>query len=410
MLKKIWSNKPLIGLIIFAVIVSVLNPRFLTHANILNVLRQTSINSIIAIGMTLVILTGGIDLSVGSILAFCGAVMASLLNAGHNPILALIVTLALGLVFGFFNGFLVSKMKLQAFIVTLVTMTFLRGATLVFTEGKPITVDDGGLLFENIGGGYLFDIPIPIYIMIALFVAGHYLLMHTKFGRYTYAIGGNEEATKLSGINVDKVKMWVYGLCGMLSALAGVILTSRLYSAQPTAGSGYELDAIAAVVLGGEMAGNYIVEKLNGAGKVVELEGIPGTTAARDRGEGFNKAVNGKLTTVAKQAADFDRTRGLTVMENILQAQPEIDAVFAHNDEMALGALKAIEASGRDILVVGFDATDDAVASVKEGKMGATVAQKPAEIGAVGVEVADKIIKKEEVPANVPVALELIVK
>ena len=163
-------------------------------------------------------------------------------------------------------------------------------------------------------------------------------------------------------------------------------------------------------VLGGEMAGNYIVEKLNGAGKVVELEGIPGTTAARDRGEGFNKAVNGKLTTVAKQAADFDRTRGLTVMENILQAQPEIDAVFAHNDEMALGALKAIEASGRDILVVGFDATDDAVASVKEGKMGATVAQKPAEIGAVGVEVADKIIKKEEVPANVPVALELIVK
>ena len=251
MLKKIWSNKPLIGLIIFAVIVSVLNPRFLTHANILNVLRQTSINSIIAIGMTLVILTGGIDLSVGSILAFCGAVMASLLNAGHNPILALIVTLALGLVFGFFNGFLVSKMKLQAFIVTLVTMTFLRGATLVFTEGKPITVDDGGLPFENIGGGYLFDIPIPIYIMIALFVAGHYLLMHTKFGRYTYAIGGNEEATKLSGINVDKVKMWVYGLCGMLSALAGVILTSRLYSAQPTAGSGYELDAIAAVVLGG---------------------------------------------------------------------------------------------------------------------------------------------------------------
>ena len=251
MLKKIWSNKPLIGLIIFAVIVSVLNPRFLTHANILNVLRQTSINSIIAIGMTLVILTGGIDLSVGSRLAFWGAGRASLLNAGHNPILAFIVTLALGLVFGFFNGFLVSKMKLQAFIVTLVTMTFLRGATLVFTEGKPITVDDGGLLFENIGGGYLFDIPIPIYIMIALFVAGHYLLMHTKFGRYTYAIGGNEEATKLSGINVDKVKMWVYGLCGMLSALAGVILTSRLYSAQPTAGSGYELDAIAAVVLGG---------------------------------------------------------------------------------------------------------------------------------------------------------------
>ena len=139
-------------------------------------------------------------------------------------------------------------------------------------------------------------------------------------------------------------------------------------------------------VLGGEVAGNYIVEKLGGKGKVVELEGIPGTTAARDRGEGFNKAIAGKLDVVAKQAADFDRTKGLTVMENILQAQPEINAVFAHNDEMALGALKAIESSGRkNIIVVGFDATDDAVAAVKDGKLSATVAQKPAEIGAIGV-------------------------
>ena len=162
-------------------------------------------------------------------------------------------------------------------------------------------------------------------------------------------------------------------------------------------------------VLGGEVAGNYIVEKLGGKGKVVELEGIPGTTAARDRGEGFNKAIAGKLEVVAKQSADFDRTKGLTVMENILQAQPEINAVFAHNDEMALGALKAIEASGRkNIVVVGFDATDDAVAAVKDGKLSATVAQKPAEIGAIGVEVANKIIKKEAVQENVPVALELI--
>lgn len=161
-------------------------------------------------------------------------------------------------------------------------------------------------------------------------------------------------------------------------------------------------------VLGGEMAGNFIVEKLGGKGKVVELEGIPGTTAARDRGTGFNKAAAGKLEVVAKQAADFDRTKGLNVMENILQAQPEIQAVFAHNDEMALGALKAIEASGRYIFVVGFDATDDAVAAVKEGKLAATVAQKPAEIGAIGVEVADKIVKKQAVEKNVPVALELV--
>lgn len=163
-------------------------------------------------------------------------------------------------------------------------------------------------------------------------------------------------------------------------------------------------------VLGGEMAGKYILELLGGKGKVVELEGIPGTTAARDRGAGFNKAIAGKLEVVAKQTADFDRTKGLNVMENILQAQSRIDAVFAHNDEMALGALKAIEATGRNIAVVGFDATDDAVSSVKAGKLKATVAQKPAEIGAKGVEIADKVVKKQEVPKNVPVALELIKK
>lgn len=163
-------------------------------------------------------------------------------------------------------------------------------------------------------------------------------------------------------------------------------------------------------VLGGEMAGNFIVEKLNGKGAVAELEGIPGTTAARDRGEGFHKAVEGKLDVVAQQPADFDRTKGLTVAENILQAHPEVQAIFAHNDEMAMGALKAVEASGKDIMVVGFDATDDAVKSVKDGELAATVAQKPAEIGAKGVEIADKIINKEEVPASVPVELELITK
>lgn len=163
-------------------------------------------------------------------------------------------------------------------------------------------------------------------------------------------------------------------------------------------------------VLGGEIAGKYILDLLGGKGKVVELEGIPGTTAARDRGTGFNKAIVGKLEVVAKQTADFDRTKGLNVMENILQGQSKIDAVFAHNDEMALGALKAIEATGRNIAVVGFDATDDAVSSVKAGKLKATVAQKPAEIGAKGVEIADKVVKKQDVPKNVPVALELIKK
>ncbi len=163
-------------------------------------------------------------------------------------------------------------------------------------------------------------------------------------------------------------------------------------------------------VAGGELAGNFIIEKLNGKNnKVVELEGIPGTTAARDRGKGFNRAAQNKLDIVAKQAADFDRTKGLNVMENILQAQSEVNAVFAHNDEMALGALKAIEASDKtNVIIVGFDATEDAVKAVREGKLAATVAQKPAEIGAKGVEAADKIVKKETVPQFIPVELELI--
>ena len=275
MIKKILENKPLIGLTLFSAIVAVINPRFLSVANILNVFRQSSINAVIAIGMTFVILTGGIDLSVGSILAFCGAVSAAMLSSGINPVLSLLVALVLGLFFGIVNGFLVSVMKLQAFIVTLVTMTFLRGATLVFTNGKPITVNDGGALFENIGGGYLFNIPIPIYITLILFVAGHYILTNTRFGRYTYAIGGNEEATKLSGIKVNNIKIWIYGISGILSALAGIITTSRLFSAQPTAGTGYELDAIAAVVLGGtSLAGG--VGKITGTALGAIIIGVLG--------------------------------------------------------------------------------------------------------------------------------------
>lgn len=164
-------------------------------------------------------------------------------------------------------------------------------------------------------------------------------------------------------------------------------------------------------IAGGKMAGEFIIEKLGGKGNVVELEGIAGTNAARERGQGFNEALNGtELKVVAKQTADFDRVKGLEVMENILQSQTDIQAVFAHNDEMALGALEAIKASGRDILVVGFDATDDAVKAVNDGDMAATVAQQPDLIGEMGIEAAVKVLKGEKVEANIPVALSLVTK
>ncbi|NMB00049.1 MAG: ribose ABC transporter substrate-binding protein RbsB [Firmicutes bacterium] len=165
-------------------------------------------------------------------------------------------------------------------------------------------------------------------------------------------------------------------------------------------------------VLGGNMAGEFIAELLGGKGKVVELEGIPGTNAARERGQGFGEAISKYpgIQIVARQEAGFDRAKGLNVMENILQAQPEIDAVFAHNDEMALGALIAIQSAGRadKIKVVGFDATDDAVKAVQDGRMLATVAQQPRLIGALGVETAVKVIQGEKVDAFIPVPLELV--
>lgn len=162
-------------------------------------------------------------------------------------------------------------------------------------------------------------------------------------------------------------------------------------------------------VAGGEMAGAYIVKALNNTGKVVELEGIAGTSAARDRGKGFNAAIGKSgIAVVARQTADFDRTKGLQVMENILQAQPAINAVFAHNDEMALGALKAIEASKRDILIVGFDATDDAVKAVQNKQLAATVAQQPAKIGSLGVETVAQILAGQTPAAYIPVDLKLV--
>jgi len=245
--------KSLIGLIVLIGIVGILSPSFFTVANLLNVLRQTSINGVIAAGMTFVILTGGIDLSVGSILGFSGAVAASCLASGQSMLVTIVLTLVIGSGVGLINGIIISKGKLQPFIVTLATMTILRGATLVFTDGKPISLGTGtsAISFSKIGGGTILGIPTPVVIMIFAFAICYYILTQTKMGRYTYALGGNEEATRLSGLNADRIKMFVYTISGLLASVAAIIITSRLFSAQPNAGDGYELDAIAAVVLGG---------------------------------------------------------------------------------------------------------------------------------------------------------------
>ncbi|EJL6589470.1 ribose ABC transporter permease [Vibrio cholerae] len=255
LLSKEWliEQKSLIALLFLVVVVSFLNPNFFTVDNLLNILRQTSVNAIIAVGMTLVILTAGIDLSVGSVLALCGAFAASLIAMEVPVLVAVPTALLAGAALGAISGIIIAKGKVQAFIATLVTMTLLRGVTMVYTDGRPISTGftDTADTFAWFGTGYALGIPVPVWLMVVVFAGAWYLLNHTRFGRYVYAVGGNESATRLSGINVDRVKIGVYAICGLLAALAGIIVTSRLSSAQPTAGMGYELDAIAAVVLGG---------------------------------------------------------------------------------------------------------------------------------------------------------------
>lgn len=252
---KAWvmEQKSLIALLVLIAVVSTMSPNFFTVNNLFNILQQTSVNAIMAVGMTLVILTSGIDLSVGSLLALTGAVAASLVGQDINALIAVAAALALGAAIGGVTGIIIARGQVQAFIATLVMMLLLRGVTMVYTDGSPINTgfSDNADLFGWFGIGRPFGIPTPVWIMAIVFVAAWYLLQQTRLGRYIYALGGNEAATRLSGINVNKVKVIVYSLCGLLSALAGIIEVARLSSAQPTAGTGYELDAIAAVVLGG---------------------------------------------------------------------------------------------------------------------------------------------------------------
>lgn len=236
-------------LVIICVILSVLSPVFLTIPNLTNVIRQISINGLLAIGMTFIILTGGIDLSVGSQVALTGALVAGFLTAGWPIALAIVAGLLIGCLLGFVNGFIVAKGGIPPFIVTLGMLTAARGLTLIYTGGRPIY--NLGASFRFFGAGYVLGIPVPVIILAIILFIAYLVSRYTIFGREVYAIGGNPEAAVYSGINKDKRLIQVYTLMGLLSAVTGIVLTSRLGSADPTAGNGFELDAIAAVVIGG---------------------------------------------------------------------------------------------------------------------------------------------------------------
>ena len=252
--------QPLVALMLMIIAMTFLSDNFATSDNLFNVMRQVSVNLCISVGMTLVILTGGIDLSVGSVLAFSGGVAAGLMKSGIEWAGAdvfigftffgcILAALLIGGALGWFNGQMVTRFKVPPFVATLAMLTMARGFTMLYTNGFPIT--GIGEQFAYLGTGWFLGVPMPVWVTIGVIVIFGFFIRKSRMGRYIYAIGGNEKATLLSGINVRKVKVTVYTLAGVLSAVAGLLVTARLDSAQPNAGMGYELDSIAAVVIGG---------------------------------------------------------------------------------------------------------------------------------------------------------------
>ena len=239
-----------IAFVIICIILSVTTPNFFSVQNMVIVLRQISINGILAVGVTFVIIAGGIDLSLGSVIALTGVVAAIFAHPGEYPlIVSLCLAILTGILTGTVNGFAITRGRVAPFIVTLGMMTIARGLALLISNGRPVS--NLSTSFNFIGGGDIFNIPVPIIIFVIVIVLASFVLNYTKTGRYIYAVGGNQYAATASGINVNGVKMFAYILCSGLAAVAGIILASRITTGQPNAGVAYELDAIAAVVIGG---------------------------------------------------------------------------------------------------------------------------------------------------------------
>ncbi|MFF4078156.1 substrate-binding domain-containing protein [Streptomyces sp. NPDC001777] len=621
------DNGALSALVVLLVAMSLLSGDFLTTQNLLNIGVQAAVTAILAFGVTFVIVSAGIDLSVGSVAALSATVLAWTATSAGLPVwLAVVLAVATGAACGFVNGALVSYGKLPPFIATLAMLSIARGLSLVVSQGKPIDFPEPVSVLGDTLGGWL---PVPVLVMVVMGLIAALILARTYIGRSMYAIGGNEEAARLSGLRVKRQKLAIYALSGLFAAVAGIVLASRLTSAQPQAAQGYELDAIAAVVIGGaslaggvgkasgtligalilavlrnglnllsvsafwqqvvigvvialavlldtlrrkagagaavpggssaapgspgsgrrgavkfgiaalcvavvvggvsyfnsgssgggtkvgmslstlnnpffvqmkagaqaeakkagvdltvtdaqndasqqanqlqnftssgmksiivnpvdsdaagpavrgadkadipvvaadrgvngartatlvasdnvaggRLAAKALAEKLGGRGSIVILQGTAGTSASRERGAGFAEGLKAYpgIKVVAKQPADFDRTKGLDVMTNLLQSHPGITGVFAENDEMALGAVKALGGkAGKSVSVVGFDGTPDGLKAVAAGTLYASVAQQPKELGRIAVRNAVKAAAGEKIGGMVKVPVKVV--
>ncbi|MFC5749938.1 substrate-binding domain-containing protein [Actinomadura rugatobispora] len=612
------ENGALAGLAVLVVVLALLSGDFLTVTNLLNVGVQAAVVAILAFGVTFVIVTGGIDLSVGAVAALSAVVLAWTATGQGVPWpIAAVLAVATGVAAGLVNGALITYGKLPPFIATLAMLGVARGLALVISEGSPIALPDAVTRVGDTIGSYL---PVPVIVMVAMGLLTAFVLARTYSGRAMYAIGGNEEAARLSGIRVSRQKLVTYALSGAFAAVAGIVLAGRLASAQPQAANGYELDAIAAVVIGGaslsggkgrafgtlvgalilavlrnglnllsvsafwqqvvigvvialavlldtvrrrgtrvrpaafwaggaavvavvaalavgvastgggsgsgtaagggggvkiglsvstlnnpffvqfrqgavdearrrgialtvsdaqndasqqvnqvqnfagqgmksiiinpvdsdaaapaakaaERAGIPVVaadrtvsgaaiaqlvasdnvaggrdaarelaRELGGRGKIAIIQGQAGTSASRERGQGFEQGIREfpGIQVVAKQPADFDRTKGLDVMTNLMQSEPGLNGVFAENDEMALGAVKALGAkAGTQVKVVGFDGTPDGIKAVQAGTMNATVAQQPRLLGQMAVQSAVRAAEGERLGATSMVPVKM---
>ncbi|MET9457182.1 substrate-binding domain-containing protein [Streptomyces canus] len=617
------DNGALTALIVLVVAMSALSGDFLTTDNLLNVGVQAAVTAVLAFGVTFVIVSAGIDLSVGSVAALSATVLAwSATSHGVPVLIAVLLAVVTGIAAGLVNGFLIAYGKLPPFIATLAMLSVARGLSLVISEGSPIAFPDSVSHLGDTLGGWL---PVPVLVMVVMGLLAAFVLARTYIGRSMYAIGGNEEAARLSGLRVKKQKLAIYALSGVFAAVAGVVLAARLSSAQPQAADGYELDAIAAVVIGGaslaggtgkasgtligalilavlrnglnllnvsafwqqvvigvvialavlldtlrrkagatpvagasqggkgrqaatyglaavvtvaivgatsflhngssstanpkvglslstlnnpffvqirsgaqaeakklgldltvtdaqndasqqanqlqnftssnlgaiivnpvdsdaasnsvkaadkakipviavdrgvnkasvdalvasdnvaggELAAKTIGEKLGGKGRIVILQGQAGTSAARERAAGFARGLKAYpgIQVVAQQPADFDRTKGLDVMSNLLQAHPDVQGVIAANDEMALGAIKALGSkAGTSVSVVGFDGTPDGLNAVKDGTLYASVAQQPSQLGKIAVDNALKALEGKNVEETIKVPVKVVTK
>ncbi|WP_181794436.1 substrate-binding domain-containing protein [Streptomyces sp. WELS2] len=617
------DNGALTALIVLVIALSALSGDFLTTDNLLNIGVQAAVTAVLAFGVTFVIVSAGIDLSVGSVAALSATMLGWSATAHGVPVaLAVVLAVATGVVAGLVNGFLIAYGKLPPFIATLAMLSVGRGLALVISQGSPIAFPGSVSHLGDTLGGWL---PVPVLVMVVMGLVAAVVLGRTYIGRSMYAIGGNEEAARLSGLRVKRQKLAIYALSGLFAAVAGVVLAARLSSAQPQAADGYELDAIAAVVIGGaslaggtgkasgtligalilavlrnglnllsvsafwqqvvigvvialavlldtvrrkagavpvaagaggpkgkqavtyglaavvtvavvgatsllhggssassnprlglslstlnnpffvqirsgaqaearklgvdltvtdaqndasqqanqlqnftstnldgiivnpvdsdaagnsvkaagkadipvvavdrgvnhasvatlvasdnvaggELAAKTVAEKLGGTGKIVILQGQAGTSAARERAAGFAKGLKAYpgIRVLAQQPADFDRTKGLDVMSNLLQAHPDVQGVIAANDEMALGAIKALGSkAGKSVQVVGFDGTPDGLTAVKNGTLYASVAQQPSQLGRIAVDNALKAVRGGKVAPTVKVPVKVVTK